>query len=198
MHPRGYLSYTSMTLFESSPQAWVEYYLNGKVKRTTRAMALGKEIATSLETGEETGDLMKDLVVARMPKFEVMDKIVMTEVVIDKYKVKILIRPDSRREDFSGIKEYKTGKDEWTQKMVDNDDQITFYTTGAYLITKKIPQDLELVWAPTEYDEDGRPTLTGEIKRFPTKRTLKDVLKMQVRMVKVWKEMEKVIEEELL
>jgi hypothetical protein len=199
MHPEAYLNHTQLKTWETSPNSYRKIFIQGKPIGTNRGMALGKEIADSLELDIETGDPMKDLVLAQIPKFEIRDKFLYMDLEHDGIKIPLRIRPDTVKADYSAFKEYKTGpKHTWHQKKVDTDSQITFYATGLYILSGKIPQDIELVHAITEYDEHGRPHLTGEIVRYQTRRTLMDVIKMKVRIKRCWKEISLMLESELL
>lgn len=189
-----------MTMLEKSPKMWKEVYLEGRKLGTNRGQALGKEIADSLESNVETGDMVKDLVISGIPKFELMDQAIEMKLVVGKEEVPILIKPDTCKADYTAFKEYKTGleTDPWTQKKVDKNDQITFYSTGLYILTKKIPE-AELIYAPTrKIDDMGRLELTGELLRFKTKRKYGEIINMMVRMRKAWAEMGRIADEELI
>ena len=201
MHPRKYLSYSQLILWEYSPEAYFKQYLDKKRRGTNRGMALGKEVATALETDEETGDFEKDAVIAMMPKYEIRDQEMFANLTLGDRIVPILIKIDSLKADYSAFYEVKTGAGPWTQAIVDKDDQITFYATGLYNLSKKIPE-AELIWAPTrkEEDPDGieRPHLTGQVIRFKTKRTKVDILKMQARMSRAWREIGEAMEAQVV
>jgi hypothetical protein len=119
-----------MTLWEKSPQMFKEVYLEGRKTGTNRGQALGKEIAEALETGIETGDIIKDLTIAQIPSYEIRDKEIRMTLGKGKDIVPILIKPDSCKEDYSAFLEIKTGLEgNWNQAKVNKDDQITFYAT---------------------------------------------------------------------
>ena len=184
--------------WEKSPQAYKEVYLEGRKMGTNRGQALGKEIAEALENDEDTGDAIKDLVIAQIPKMEIRDKEIHVVMGKGEDEVPILIKPDLCREDYSEFIEIKTGLEgNWNQGKVDKDDQITFYTSGIYFLTNKIPTS-ELIHAPTKQDEFGRPSLTGEIKRYPTKRKHLDIIKIMVRIKRAWVEIGQMCDKELL
>ena len=161
-------------------------------------------------------DPLLDLVMSRLPKFERMDKPVeysLGQIVHDphdgktyqvpalqygKELIPLLAKPDTCKSDYSAFKEYKTSVRNWTQKMVDDSGQITFYATAIWLATGKVPQDIELVCATTEYGEDGSLQVTGDIFTFPTKRTLVDIIKMTTRIKKAWAGIKSICEKELL
>lgn len=196
--PRPYLSFSQMTLFEMSPEKYIQKYIYEEKERISRNIALGKQLADGLENGELSGDPLLDLVMAKMPKFELMDKPFETELKNGKEVIKILAKPDTMKPDMTAFKEYKTSTRAWTQKMADESGQITFYTTAIWLKTGRIPSDIELVCATTEYDENGALRPTGTIIRLRTIRHMSDIIKMTLRMRKAWEGIKKLCEKELL
>ena len=198
MTPRPYLSWSSLDLLERSEQGWIDHYVFGKPVPINRGMAYGKAMADGLENGEATGDPLLDVVIARIPKFEFMDKEFRTEIKDGKKIIPILIKPDTTKEDLTAFKEFKTSQKPWTKKMVDDSGQITFYATGLYLMSGKIPHDIELINVLTEADEAGRLSATGDILRFPTVRTTAQIINMIVRMKKAWVRIGQIMEEQLV
>lgn len=196
--PRPYLSFSQMTTFEMSPEKYADQYLYGKKQRITRNMAYGSLMADGLESEEATGDPLLDLMMARIPKFEVMDKSFEVDLPNGKTAIKLLAKPDTTKADYTAFKEYKTSVRKWTQKMVDDSGQITFYATAMWLKTGKIPVDIELVDVQVTYLQDGALQPTGDIWRFPTKRSMIDIIKMTGRMKKAWAGIQKLCEKELL
>lgn len=201
MMPRPYLSWSSMDLFERNPERWKQIYIYDEQNRINQGMAFGRQMAEGLESGEATGDPILDLIMARLPKFEIMDQIFDAELKDGKKIITIRAKPDTMKSDFSAFKEYKTGQSAWTQKQVDNFGQITFYATAMFLKTGKIPQDIELVHILTEKEDkdalDAKIGATGQIKRYPTKRNTAQILKMMGGMQKAWRGMQKLVEDEL-
>ncbi len=187
-----------MNVLETSEATWIKIYLEGFKIPTNQGMALGSKVADSLETGVDTGDLDIDLVIASLPKFELMDHKFEAVLEIGGMKIPLLSKIDTAKKNLSAFKEYKTGATKWCQANVDKFGQITFYATLIYILKGKIPQDIELVWAPTKKNADGDPELTGEVKRYITKRTMTDILKMKVRMKKAWLRMGELSEENLV
>ena len=112
--------------------------------------------------------------------------------------IPLLAKPDTATLDYTAFKEFKTSTMKWTQKKADESGQITFYATAIWLKTGKIPQDIELVNALTEYGENGTISVTGEILRFKTTRTLVDVLRMQSRIKRAWSGIKTLVANELL
>ena len=196
--PRPYLSFSQMTLFERSPEAYAEQYLYGIKSHESKNMAYGSMLAKGLEDEEATGDPLLDLVMSRLPKFELMDKPLEADLKNGKEIIHLLAKPDTCKADYTAFKEYKTSVRKWTQKMVDESGQIDFYATAIWLKTGKIPQDIELVCAETAYDQDGKLSVTGEIWHFPTKRTMTNVIKTTKRMRAAWKGIQELCQKELL
>jgi hypothetical protein len=198
MTPRPYLSWSQLTLWESSPERYKRVYLEGERLPINRGLAFGKQMADGLEGNEATGDPVLDMVMIQRPKFEEMEKKVEVEMKIGKEIIPLLMILDTAKKNLTGFKEYKTGQKKWTRKQVDESGQITFYATGIFLKTGKIPSDIELVQVPTITAQDGKIAATGEILRHPTVRTMSHILKMIVRIRKAWAGIKQQSERELL
>lgn len=94
---------------------------------------------------------------------------------------------------FPAIRDYKTGRNEWTQKRADETGQITMYLLMLYLRDKIRPEDVEcyIDWLPTHYvDKKIEFIKEGEIHTFKTKRTMQQVLEFGQRIKRTWAEME--------
>ena len=207
-----------MVLLEYSPKRFADKYLFGSAKEIkTKNIDYGKMMADGLENDESMGDPILDMMTTKIPKFELMDKITEDKkrgtlvtyeydkkeyqvpfIMDGKTKIPLLSKPDTAKADYSAFKEYKTSIRKWTQKMVDESGQITFYATAIWLVTGKIPEDIELVNVQTKYDENGNVTATGEMFRFKTKRTMIDIIKMTSRIKKCWREIGELCEKELI
>ena len=218
--PRPYLSFSQMTLFERDPEGYAEQYLYGKKQRLSRNIVYGGMLAEGLEHGEASGDPMLDAMMSKLPKFELMDHAVIAKVGKGRFiryargsglnemyvpilenrgdDIPLLALPDTVKPDWSAFKEYKTSTRKWTQQMADESGQITFYATAMWLVTGKVPEDIELVNVPVAYDENGRLAPTGELVRLPTRRSMSDVIKMVSRMRKAWAGIKELCEKELL
>lgn len=198
MTPRPYLSFSQMTLFEMNPRKYVDQYIYKNKQRISRNMAYGTVMADALENDELSGDPALDLMMMKIPKFELRDKAFEVDLPEGKKTIRILCKPDTMKADMTAFKEYKSSTRAWTQKMADDSGQITFYATGMWLKTYKIPQDIELVCVVVKYNEDGSLTPTGELVRYRTHRTLVDIIKMTGRMKRAWSGINKLCESELL
>lgn len=91
------------------------------------------------------------------------------------------------------IRDYKTGRKEWTQKRADDTGQITMYLLMLWMMDKIKPEDVEcyIDWLPTHI-EDGKIAFIqeGDIRTFKTKRTMQQVLAFAQRIKDRWVEME--------
>jgi len=192
------LSWSQLTLFEGSPESYRKVYIDGGRIPINRGMALGKRIANALETGEETGDPIMDLVISQIPKLDIMEAELRGTIKIGKIEIPMFGKADTAKKNLTAFKEYKTGKTRWTKKQADNHGQITLYCTIIRAMTGKIPKDIELVHALTQELPDGKFELTGDVYRIKTSRALKDILQMEVRIKKAWEGIGQMCEEELL
>ena len=184
--PRPYLSWSSMHLLETSEEAWLQHYVYGKKIPINKGMAFGSIMAENLETDGSSGDAMLDIVMVKLPKLELRDVSFEVALKNGKDSVPLIIKPDSASEDYSAFYEYKTGKKRWTKSAVDTFGQLTFYATGMYLKTGRVPKDIRLIHVMTE-DHFGDIRATGEIFEHRTERTMLDILSMMIRMKRAWK-----------
>ena len=198
IRPRPYLSWSQLTLFESSLERYMDIYIDESRMSINRGMAFGKEIADALEKEEATGDPIKDLLISQIPKFEIMEAELEATLKLGKTEIPLYGKADTAKKNLTAFKEYKTGQTSWSQKQVDNHGQITLYCTIIRARTGKIPQDIELVYIPTKRLPDGNIEFTGDIHRIRTERKLSDILKMEVRIKKAWEAIGKMCEDKLL
>ena len=196
--PKSYISYSQLVLFERSPELYAEQYIYGKKQRISRNIALGSAMADGLEFEESTGDPLLDLMASRLPKFELMDKPIEAVLEYKKEKISLLAKPDSCKKDMTAFKEYKTSVRKWSQKMVDDSCQITFYAMVMWLKTGKIPKDIELVCVKTAYSEQGQLSVTGDMYSYKTSRNGADIAKLSARIYNAWQGIKQLCEKELL
>ena len=187
MTPKGYLSWSQLSVWEASPKTYKKIYIDG-YRLHNRGMELGSLVANSLETGEETGDIIMDTILSQFPRLESTEVEINCTLQLGELAIPLVGRIDAVDRNFKTFYEYKTGSVPWTQNKADKHGQITFY---AFMIREKykiIPKNIELIWAPTKKSSNGDFKLTGEIVRFKTQRTLIDIIKMKARIKKAWTE----------
>lgn len=209
MRPREYLSYSQKRLWKQSPDKYMEQYVHNGARFITREMAFGSKMAIALEemgtekifdTEWETDDPELNKIAKKLPRLDKAECEVRTDLKIDGEVIPLYSRLDTAKLDLTAFKDYKTGKEPWTQKRADEDKQITFYVTAIYILTKKIVQDIEIVWIPT-VDDLNSPlgiSVTGEIKIFKTKRNISHIINEMADMRKVWREIGERCELELI
>jgi hypothetical protein len=182
--PREYISWSQLQLFEKSPFEYAKVYIYNE-KVTNPFIELGKELAEALERDDWKKEESPDIELARilLPSYPEREAELKGEV----GGVKILGKLDGFDRKLLRLGEFKTGRAEWTQKRVDEFGQLTFYSLLIYKNFGKIPNEIKLHWVPSEYDENGKLKLAGEVRTFETHRTMKDLLDMSVRIKKAWK-----------
>lgn len=156
------------------------------------AMAYGKIVADAFETGEETGDLLTDMAISLVPKYDIRDK-EMTGTLHTKYgDVLIVSHPDMMDSKTFSLREIKTGRVRWTQKRADDWFQLKFYAMLIYIIYGKMPPTVHLDWIETFVDEsaNGQIKPTGHVETFLVKITLGQVLETMALTTRVAKEIE--------
>lgn len=166
-------------------EKWYEKYVLGKETPTNKEMAFGSAVGKRIET-----DPVYIPEVKREATMEYELKVKMGDIELVGYA-------DSYGEETKVLIEYKTGKGAWTQKRVDDHDQITMYLLMLYLKYKTKPEDVKchLYWLPT--CERGDFSLAFckpfKIHHFETKRTNKQVKLFGASIIKLRKEMEEFI-----
>jgi hypothetical protein len=187
---KSYLSYSQYFLFRKSRAEYKKVYIDG-IKLNNKYLDFGKKISDGLEhRRKKTKDI--DVIKARKlikptkereKEINVMFGDVPLKGVLDGYENK-------------GIEEYKTGTEKWTQKRVDDSEQLTIY---AILVSErlKIPVEnipITLRWLPTFKDTNEELHLTGEIIEFKTQRTKIDIIRFYPKIKKTWVEIEEFID----
>lgn len=181
--PRGYLSWSQLQLFEKDPNMYYQVYIEGLDQFRTKYLELGKRMATGLENGfDEEHDPLFEMMIVFMTGYKNREFEINAEFEGIPLKGKL----DGFNENKLEIGEYKTGK-KWTQSMVDQSGQLTFYALLVWLKYGKLPNKIQLHWARTDEDMEGKLHLTGEIKTFNTTRSLKDLILFSKRIKTAWK-----------
>jgi hypothetical protein len=190
--PSDCLSYSQVSLWLTSPSRYKEIYfnLNDSARFMNQAMAYGSVVANALENDEETGDLLTDMAMSLLTKYDIRDKEMEGVLRTRDGDIKIVSHPDTMDSHTYAIREYKTGKAKWTQKKADNWFQLRFYAMLVYLIHGTLPASVHLDWIETYTDTDGVIKPTGRVETFEVKLTMKDVLETMAITSKVAKEIE--------
>ena len=183
LSPRPYLSWSQIQLFERSPDLYAQKYIYGKEEVRSEAMLLGKRLSEALEIREKTGDHALDNLIAFFPYYperEYEIKVQMDGVEVPLYGVLDGFDPANLR-----IGENKSGR-LWTQEMVDESGQLKMYALLVWLKYEKMPSEIMLHWARTQYNDEGNLEFVGEINSFQADISLEDVLLFTGRVRKAW------------
>ena len=189
MRIKKHLSYSQYQCFLSSKAQYIKRYVEG-IKLDNKYLAFGKLIAKGLEDRKILTDIPDVLMARKLIKAPKE-----TEKELEVVFGGIMLKGFLDGLNPGDISEDKTSKNKWTQKMVDSNEQLTFY---AIMVSEKykIPIDkikITLNWLPTYEDTDGSIHLTGEKFSFKTKRTNMDKIKIYPKMKKVWLGIEELI-----
>jgi hypothetical protein len=153
-------------------------------------MAYGKVVADALEAGEETGDLMTDMAMSLLPKYDIRDKEMEGVLKTKDGEIRIVSHPDTMDSKTFALREYKTGKVKWTQKKADNWFQLKFYAMLIFIIHNKVPPEVHLDWIETFKDTDGKIKPTGRVETFLVKISFSDIINTMAIVSRVAKEIE--------
>lgn len=180
--PRGYLSWSQMSMWEKDPNLYYQVYIENADQFRTKYLELGKRMATGLENGfDEQHDPLFESLIVFMPSYPKREFDIKAEF----EGIPLFGKLDGWDGKNLTIGEYKTGK-KWTQAMVNQSGQLTFYAFLVWLKYKKLPKKIFLHWAKTQEDEMGNLSLTGDIRTFETERKLKDLILFSKRIKTAW------------
>lgn len=186
-----------MSLWQDDPDRYKAIYFDKRdeLRVSNRGQEYGKVVATALENGVQTGDLLTDSAMLLLPKYDTADQAIEVEVKTRDGWLKLIAKPDTLDSKTKAFREYKTGTHPWTQKKAQQHLQMIFY---AVVIWQKYGVKLEkahLDWIETErialdnsHQIEIRPT--GRIETFEVMFTPSQYLEKLAEMVKVAKEIE--------
>lgn len=168
--PRGYLSPTQLLLWEKDKREYKRVYFEGGVREDSAYTLLGKKVHKAIELDVRPKEIMLEHIKFLVPRYKFKER----ELKAEYEGIKLLGVVDGMNPPpHSVIADYKTGK-KYTQSMVDSNAQLSFYALLFWLINKKLPRELHIVWIPTEMN-DGVLSVTGDVQIFRTVRTLTDL-----------------------
>lgn len=191
--PVGCLSYSQVSLWLSSPERYKQIFFNhdDSARFMNAGMAYGKIVADALEKEEDTGDLLTDMAMSLLVKYDIRDKEMEGILPTVDGDIKIVSHPDMLDSSTKSLREVKTGKVKWTQKKADNWFQLKFYSMLIYIVHGVVPPLVHLDWVETFVDTDGITKPTGHVETFKVDIGIRDVLSTMAITTKVAKEIEK-------
>ncbi len=191
MRIKDYLSFSQFSLFKLSPERYKRVYIDG-IRMKSKYMDFGSKIATALETAVAK-DSDDKLAIKLLPKAQEHER----EFLVKFEGIPLFGKLDGfTKKNELIIDEHKTGKNKWTQVMVNNSEQLTFY---AIMVSKFYSTPIESIrirlhWIETFEDTDGAIHLTGQMLTFETRRTMRDLLNIYPEIKKVWEGIEQLID----
>jgi hypothetical protein len=189
--PRPHISPSQYSLWKRSPKEYKARYFYGKECFVNKNMKFGKEVAEAFECKEDSEKEIINLLKTAIPKYKNPEH----EFKVDMFGIPLMGIFDSYDPKTHRVIEYKTGLAGWTQRAVDNCDQLRFYALMIYLKHKVIPE-MKLVWIHTE-NKGGKIGITGDIDQFEAWFNLQNILEMSRDVTKVAKEISEAYEKEL-
>lgn len=190
--PADCLSYSQVSMWLSSPKRYKKIFFDNdeSARFTNSGMAYGSIVADALENDEETGDLLTDMAISLIPKYDMRDIEMEGWLKTTSGWVKIVSHPDMRDSKTQSLREIKTGRVKWTQKKADNWFQLKFYAMLVYLVHGVVPPKCFLDWVETFVDTDGEVKPTGHVETFEVKIGLEEILETMATTARVAKEIE--------
>lgn len=174
------LSWSAISSFEWDKEQWYAKYVLKQEQPPSREMLFGKKFADSVEAGKPLAPVTVYSIVEQ--KLECQFAGISLLGFMDTYEPKFKVR------------EYKSGKNAWTQEKVDNHGQITMYLLMLYIIHGTRPEQIKchLDWIPTYETGDFQIDFVRPIRihTFTTKRTMRDILVFGQRIKRTYKEMQ--------
>jgi hypothetical protein len=175
------LSPSAVNSFLYNPESWYETYILGKRQRS-KEMDFGSMIDKRLETDPT---FLPE--VPRCPLLQHEMKCVFNGI-------HVVGKPDALDIDKFILRDFKTGKQKWDRKRADDSLQLTFYLLLVYIKYKIPPEKFRCYIDWLETKESGDFTIGFvdgmKVKTFETKRTMRDLLSLGVKIKEVIKEME--------
>jgi len=190
--PKGYLSYSQITMWRSSPARYKELYFNGRQEfaLNNNSMEYGKKFAEALEFERDTNELLTDATILLLPKYDIRDQEMNAEIKTKHGWLRVTGRPDTFNSKTCEFREYKTGKVKWTLSKAQKHLQMRFYAMIIYLNFGKALGDAYLDWIETEKLPDGTIQPTGKTQSFKVDIGLPAILQTINETIKVALEIE--------
>ncbi len=176
--PRGYLSYSQIQLWKSDRERYIGIYMDNRqeLRMSNAGQEYGRVVATALEKGVQTDDLLTDASMLLLPKYDIADKEIEVETRTKYGWLKIVGRPDTLNSKTKDFREVKTGKHEWNRSKAQRHPQMIFYALIIYLKWGVALDHAYLDWIETQQTSDGlKPT--GRVESYTVFFTLKEILR---------------------
>ena len=189
---RDYFSWSQYSLFKSSKLQFYKRYVLGE-QLFLPAFDKGKEFADYRETGEIPHYVDDPLLEAVSKAIPIIGK-AEYKIEVEFGGINFLSYIDELKLDLTEFAEYKTGKNPWDQKQVDEHKQLDFYAFCIYILSDfKIIPKCKLRWIETEEVTIGgekKLMYTGNIETFEKQFTIIDIENIAVELVSTYHEIQ--------
>lgn len=194
-HLKRPLSYSAISSFKWNPSQWHSKYVLKEIPEITPELEFGSMIDKRIQDDPQ---FLPQLI--RYPILQHEMRCMFGDIPLLGF-ADTFVPANSRHISLKGdvfyknpaIRDYKTGRQPWTQKRADETGQLTMYLLMLWLQHKIRPEDVEcyIDWLPTHYVDNKIAFIEPvEIHTFKTKRTMSQVLMFAQDIKDVWAEME--------
>ncbi len=220
--PKPHLSWSQLNMWVTNRERYKREYFDAAQKLDTRYLRFGKGVAEMVEElcfhlkMVGTREKAVDMLAQKWPMTEDMRKVMMELEIegISEYQignsgapddptpickvggiVPILCYLDKYVDKHNAIREYKTGKVEWTKAKVQKHDQLLYYAVGLMETGKPMPLYADLDWIETKETETERVDfwrdgdkiveVTGRIKSFHREFDEREIERMRELIIRV-------------
>lgn len=174
----GEMSASQLNVWLESPKNYINWYIKGKPRPTSKYMEFGSFIHKAIEEGKSENPVL-DMLISIIPRLEVPEKKLKITDKIGKTNITLNGILDSYDMEEGVLIDYKTGKaGTWSIDRVMDTFQFKFYAHLHQLFTKKKLKEIVVVHIHTMEDEEGTVVLTGDFDVYhykPTPQDIKDV-----------------------
>lgn len=197
---RDYFSWSQYSLWKSSKLQFYKRYVLNENGPILPQFDKGKEFADYRETGEIPHFVDDPLLEAVSKAIPVIGKSEF-EINVKFGEINLKAYIDECCDDLTFFNEYKTGKNPWDEKMVNNHKQLDFYALCIYLYSgEKIIPECKLYWIETEEYESAtgkQLVYTGHVESFHKKFTKEDIENIAVDVAVTYEEIKNYVHEEI-
>ena len=185
---RPYFSFSQYNAYKYSPAKFLRTYYYGEFEDSVY-LQLGKRLGTALQFRQTKEIPVIQKIRQQIPEAKVYEK----ELKATFSDIRCIGYLDGWNPKTYEVQEYKTGKKpsekSWREQQL-------MYSLLIYIKYKKLPSKIDLYWCETQFNENEQLILTGQVRKYDIKVSLPDILQFSKEMVRVYNEIQKLIENE--
>jgi hypothetical protein len=187
--PRGYISPSALDLWEKNPKDYAKRYFNNEQLYESPEMRFGKRVHKAIELGHDE-DPSIDLIAKTLHKYD-MHEVETTAYLPSPYgDIPLFGIIDNLHSETKDFKDWKTGKEPWTQKRAVEATQNPFYALMLELLTGRRPSKAEIVWLETR-GKGADLALTGRVQPFKVLISTADLERIKKRIIRACTEIDR-------